>query len=122
MVTVFTPAQVKPGRPADAVAQGLAARLDQVKHALGRVDDDGAGLFLAVIVDDLPDVARIGRVAHGIGIGCVGLALGCGGLRAAREQELDQAAAETRRGGIGAGRDDRGACHERESPGARMRV
>ena len=116
MVTVFTPAQVKPGRPADAVAQGLAARLDQVKHALGRVDDDGAGLFLAVIVDDLPDVA------HGIGIGCVGLALGCGGLRAAREQELDQAAAETRRGGIGAGRDDRGACHERESPGARMRV
>jgi hypothetical protein len=61
-VTVFTPA---PGETrtadADAVAHGLAAPLHQVKKAIRRVDDDGAGLLFATIGDDLTVELRIDR-------------------------------------------------------------
>src|SRR4029077_14064410 len=46
---------------ADAVAHGLAALLHQVKKAIRRVDDDGAGLLFAAIGDDLTVELRIDR-------------------------------------------------------------
>ena len=58
----MTPDQVKPGlADADAVAQRLAVALYQEQELVGRIDHDGAGAFLAVIVDQLLFEFRIER-------------------------------------------------------------
>ena len=43
----------------DAVAERLAVAEDVIKKGVRRIDDDGAGRFLAGIADDLPFQARI---------------------------------------------------------------
>src|ERR1700726_3707465 len=51
---------------ADAVAQRLAIALHQEQELVGRIDDDGAGPFRAVIVDELFLVFRVERPLPGI--------------------------------------------------------
>ena len=48
---------------ADAVAQRLTVFLDEIEEAVGRIDDDGAGLLSGRILDDLAHVARL-QVLH----------------------------------------------------------
>src|SRR5262249_22082756 len=47
---------------ADAVTDRGAVILDQIKKTLVGIDDDGAGTFPAVVVDDLFQVARMDRL------------------------------------------------------------
>ena len=68
---------------ADAVTQGLAVRLHQEQELVRGIDDDGAGAFLAVIVDQLLLVFRIERLMRWIG----GIRLAHALLRLARREQ-----------------------------------
>jgi len=98
---VLTPDQVKPAADADAIAQCLAVALHQEQELVGRVDDDGAGAFLAVIVDQLLFVSRIerplrGSTASSCGrIDCCGSIGGSGDCRTRRQAAADTSVADS---------------------------
>jgi len=52
---------------ADAIAQRLAVALHEIEEFVRRIDHDGAGAFLAVILDNLLVVFRIEAALTGIG-------------------------------------------------------
>src|SRR5262249_10180523 len=101
---------------ADAVADRGAVALNQIQKTLVGIDDDGAGPFPAVVVDDLFQVARMDRLLARLAVIVLGrIDLTLKWLVARRsvvvawaaEQQFEEPAAE-----IGAlGESDRWALH-----------